>query len=744
MIFFAVLNWTITKVILVFVLEEFALFEKNQRQHEMLAEQAHDHTGGDRRDSGIPTARSSLNGQPTGAGTAHASSNQGTPAHGPPLTNATSSRGMNRGKSFWSLTSPSQGRNRSSTPMTGRGAPPSSTRRGGNQPPSSTPRFESGYGSSRNLSAYAPSARPQSSPRATPTASGQHSHRKLNPSPGPDGWVKSVPPPPLSRSGSVYPLGPPPQPPRPPSPPPSSVELGSLSTRTKLVVNVEREEDIDTGSVYETESPHQESQYDAKSMMGELPNLPRPNLYNHLDDNGGMYGAYPSRMRNLGMYSNGMVKPLPTSPEHHPGADGYDSGPGNAHQQATEQLLHHRHQQDQHQYQHQHHLHPGSPEATDPMQPWQHHESMYSPGDALHHHASPSHHHPPKMDHPSIAEVQIDQDSDSDSESDSGGSPRDDVLCCGCKCTPIREVATAMVLGKFFSIMVPLVTICDAAMMIYGGNSLFVPAFADLVFRDSSNQTGTFHFESSMEIAFACFFILKTLALFFHFGPADFFASSWCRFDLVVCIGTTLALFPIQHEINPYLDLFRPLRVLQLLVAHPRPAVMVSTLVQSIPVVLPLFFIIFGFAFVTAIVTIYIWAGGLWSCNDLSIATQDACVGYFFDNSTAVPGPYFNSTTNSIGMLQPRMWRSRPASFDNVYDAWVSLVRVISFDGWTSVGLAAVKMTEFGLPPYTTEEIHSDATEQAQYTLLIFYLFIANLLFMQLAIAIVYLKFQVG
>lgn len=116
--------------------------------------------------------------------------------------------------------------------------------------------------------------------------------------------------------------------------------------------------------------------------------------------------------------------------------------------------------------------------------------------------------------------------------------------------------------------------------------------------------------------------------------PQDFFKDSWNIFDFVI---VAVCLIPVSGSFGPVLRLFRLLRVLRLLSAVPKLQLLVNALLKSLPSML--------YVTILLLLLFYVYAV--------------AGVMFFAKND--------------------------PVHFGNIFDAILSLFRVVTLEDWTDV-----------------------------------------------------------
>lgn len=133
------------------------------------------------------------------------------------------------------------------------------------------------------------------------------------------------------------------------------------------------------------------------------------------------------------------------------------------------------------------------------------------------------------------------------------------------------------------------------------------------------------------------------------------------------------------------LGAFRPLRI----VVRSTPTTMVCQAVWfSLPAMLNVLAVLMGATVIAGVVGVEVFKGRFRLCSDGSDRTKSECTGLWWAGPTDTV--YFANTSQTSG-LAPRVWRNPgDFSFDNVFEAFTSLVQIAVGSQWSDAMFSAM------------------------------------------------------
>jgi len=138
--------------------------------------------------------------------------------------------------------------------------------------------------------------------------------------------------------------------------------------------------------------------------------------------------------------------------------------------------------------------------------------------------------------------------------------------------------------------------------------------------------------------------ILKIVVLGFVFEEKAYLKDSWNRLDFcIVLIGiadllinTVAADSGVDLAFLRALRALRALRPLRMVSRNEGMKIVVSSVMSSLPEVMNVFLIMILFFLIFGILGVIFFKGGLYSCTDPNMETEDDCLGYFISPDTGV------------------------------------------------------------------------------------------------------------
>ena len=126
----------------------------------------------------------------------------------------------------------------------------------------------------------------------------------------------------------------------------------------------------------------------------------------------------------------------------------------------------------------------------------------------------------------------------------------------------------------------------------------------------------------------------------------------------------------------------RPLRIITLM---PKMKKVIMELVGGYKEILKVSALQLILMFSFAIYGVQVFSGKLGRCNDIEITTKGECNG-FFEIKLSTPRELTILAGDVPSMMVPRVWKNpRNFDFDDVMNAFLALVEVLSLEGWLEV-----------------------------------------------------------
>jgi len=129
----------------------------------------------------------------------------------------------------------------------------------------------------------------------------------------------------------------------------------------------------------------------------------------------------------------------------------------------------------------------------------------------------------------------------------------------------------------------------------------------------------------------------------------------------------------------------RALRPLRLITLAPPLRKVVTVLVNGYKAIIKVAILQLCLMFVFASYGVQYLGGRLKKCNDESVKVESNCTGVF-KMKIAQPNDFVNLPGKQIAILVPRVWRNpRNFNFDDMGQAFLALLEILSLEGWTEV-----------------------------------------------------------
>ncbi|XP_006890709.1 PREDICTED: sodium channel protein type 11 subunit alpha [Elephantulus edwardii] len=186
-----------------------------------------------------------------------------------------------------------------------------------------------------------------------------------------------------------------------------------------------------------------------------------------------------------------------------------------------------------------------------------------------------------------------------------------------------------------------------------------------------------------MDYVFTNIFILEMGLKWVAFGFKVYFTSVWCWLDFLIVIVSVTSLVNLQNSTIfksfRILRAFRPLRALS---QFEGMKVVVSALIGAIPAIVNVLLVCLIFWLIFCILGVNIFSGKFGKCINNTDKSSDV--------------NYVNITNRSqcINAGKPYCWTYLEVNFDNVPMAYLALLQVATFKGWTDIMYAAVDSRE--------------------------------------------------
>ena len=134
-----------------------------------------------------------------------------------------------------------------------------------------------------------------------------------------------------------------------------------------------------------------------------------------------------------------------------------------------------------------------------------------------------------------------------------------------------------------------------------------------------------------------------------------------------------------------FIIMLRGLRPLRLITLAPPLRKVMTVLVNGYKAIIKVAILQLALMFVFASYGVQYLGGRLKKCNDPEVRTEINCTGEF-KIKIAEPNDFVNLPGEPIGVLVPRVWRNpRNFNFDNMSQAFLALLEILSLEGWTDV-----------------------------------------------------------
>ncbi|KAM5233412.1 sodium channel protein type 11 subunit alpha isoform 2-T4 [Hipposideros larvatus] len=173
---------------------------------------------------------------------------------------------------------------------------------------------------------------------------------------------------------------------------------------------------------------------------------------------------------------------------------------------------------------------------------------------------------------------------------------------------------------------------------------------------------------------FTYIFILEMVLKWVALGFRKYFTSAWCWLDFIIVIVSLTSLINLKS-----LKSFRTLRALRPLRALSQfegMKVVVNALIGAIPAILNVLLVCLIFWLIFCILGVNLLSGKFGRC------VNETDVSYFINASVIA-----NRSQCKMGNLS---WVNLPVNFDNVGMAYLALLQVATFKGWTDIMHVAV------------------------------------------------------
>ena len=205
-------------------------------------------------------------------------------------------------------------------------------------------------------------------------------------------------------------------------------------------------------------------------------------------------------------------------------------------------------------------------------------------------------------------------------------------------------------------------------------------------------------------LTFSVDFALKVVDKGFLLTPAAYMHDEYHVIDLVVLAVDGLSLLPWGDYLLRAIRMSIALRPARLLGHTASIREVFSSLLKSIPGIVPVFlvgFVLFG---CFAIFGMHSFRGRLSACNDGDVPGRFFCTGVYANNISQWSEALEGSTGVAQGgaplqVLVPRVWSAPDSNFDTLGSAFFTVFQVASLDGWVDVMHSVMDSRGEGLQP---------------------------------------------
>ncbi|XP_054451476.1 sodium channel protein type 11 subunit alpha [Pteronotus mesoamericanus] len=174
---------------------------------------------------------------------------------------------------------------------------------------------------------------------------------------------------------------------------------------------------------------------------------------------------------------------------------------------------------------------------------------------------------------------------------------------------------------------------------------------------------------------FTHIFILEMVLKWVAFGFGKYFTSAWCWLDFIIVIVSVTSLINLKELKS--LRILRALRPLRALSQFEGMKVVVNALIGAIPAILNVLLVCLIFWLIFCILGVNLFAGKFGRCVNET------------DNKSILIN--LNDVNNKNQCISANLtWSNRKVNFDNVGMAYLALLQVATFKGWTDIMQAAV------------------------------------------------------
>ncbi|CAK9013399.1 Muscle calcium channel subunit alpha-1 (MDL-alpha-1) [Durusdinium trenchii] len=187
-------------------------------------------------------------------------------------------------------------------------------------------------------------------------------------------------------------------------------------------------------------------------------------------------------------------------------------------------------------------------------------------------------------------------------------------------------------------------------------------------------------------VVFTVEFVIKVSALGLMLPKYAYLKNAWNRLDFAVLVVSYLSISGVGGSAGRMLRIGRILRPLRMINRNDGLRVIVDALLRALRPVSYTLMLLAVYFFGFGIIGMEFFMGLFWRCNDPSVVSRAECVGNF---------------VSSRGVLQPRVWRNQPFSFDSIGESLCTLFETVALKGWPEKLYAAVDATELDMQPRT-------------------------------------------
>ncbi|KAH3854426.1 hypothetical protein DPMN_096968 [Dreissena polymorpha] len=181
---------------------------------------------------------------------------------------------------------------------------------------------------------------------------------------------------------------------------------------------------------------------------------------------------------------------------------------------------------------------------------------------------------------------------------------------------------------------------------------------------------------SYMDEVFTVVFFLEMILKWYAFGFKYYFTDAWCWLDFIIVSVSLIMLAANIFDIGDAASLkaMRTLRALRPLRAVSRwegMKVVVNSLVKAIPSIFNVMLVCLVFWLIFGIVGVQFFAGKFFKCVD--------------ENNTRIAASVVKNKSDCLNHPNNYTWENSAINFDNVLNAYLALLQVATYKGWTDI-----------------------------------------------------------